>query len=171
MSNPRWPAHEAAALVLKELRGPDGRLAYPIDPVRIARDLGINVYSAKLENSLSGLIAKTSEVEPPEVFLNSEHAPVRQRFTCAHELGHYFHNETDSGPGLKTYVHRRDARSSCGTDVEEIYANQFAANLLMPEDVVKDLYAMYGNPVPVAMELEVSLEALNLRMKKLRIGQ
>lgn len=169
MSQPRWRPDEAANQVLEGFRDLFGGLPYPIDPVHIARDLGINTYSVKLDNSLSGLIAKSSKDEAPEIFLNSEHAPVRQRFTCAHELGHYFHNLTKSGPRMESYVHRRDARSACGTHHEEIYANQFAASLLMPEELVKDLLAEYRSPVRVAKELQVSLDALNHRMKNLNI--
>ncbi|WP_200170728.1 ImmA/IrrE family metallo-endopeptidase [Tomitella cavernea] len=137
----------------------------------IARDLGINVYSVQMDNNRSGMIAKVDRNSDPEIFLNSEHAPVRQRFTCAHELGHYFHNMTAAGPEHEAYVHRRDERSACGTYEEEIYANQFAAALLMPEPIVRELLAGYQDPVRVARELGVSLDALKHRMKNLGLTQ
>ncbi|WFR72927.1 ImmA/IrrE family metallo-endopeptidase [Prescottella defluvii] len=169
MNDVRWTAKQAADLVINALRTPDGRISYPIDPVTIARDLGINVYSAKLDNSLSGMIVKASANDGAEIFLNSEHAPVRQRFTCAHELGHYFHNFTPDGERMETYLHRRDARSACGTHSEEIYANQFAANLLMPSEVVKDLAVIHGNAVSIADSLQVSLDAIGIRLNSLGI--
>lgn len=164
----KWTPKQAADMVLGHLRTPHGAIQYPIDPVSVARDIGINVYSVELDNSLSGMIAKTAG-SGPEIFLNSEHAPVRQRFTCAHELGHYFQNMTEDGWRLEEYVHRRDARSACGTHAEEVYANQFAANLLMPEEIVKDLAAYYRDPLSIANQLGVSLDAIGHRLRNLNI--
>jgi len=65
---------------------------------------------------------------------------VRQRFTIAHEIGHYllhrfehdvFFNKTGS---KKLY---RNEDSTTGKDQMEIEANAFAAALLMPEARVK----------------------------------
>jgi Zn-dependent peptidase ImmA (M78 family) len=56
----------------------------------------------------------------------------------AHELGHFI-RRTDE-PHKYEYVDYRDQRSSTGTDEEEMFANRFAANLLMPELLVKTFH-------------------------------
>jgi len=145
----------------------DPPYADAIDPVFIARQLGLNVYSAELENSLSGMIAKMRPDEEPDIFLNSNHAPVRQRFTCAHELGHYFQVK-DLPENAPTYVHKRDSRSACGVYEEEVYANGFAAELLMPASEVVRLRNIGSDVYHLAKRFQVSVDAMTNRLNALR---
>ena len=72
---------------------------------------------------------------------NSAHASVRQRFTVAHEIGHYMLHVKNAHSRLfldRYVVYRRDDQSSTGNDREEIEANAFAAALLMPAELVRD---------------------------------
>ena len=144
-------------------------LVTPIDPVTIARELGINVYAAKMPNSVSGYIVKSDPGKAPDIFVNTEHAPVRQRFTIAHELGHYFHQIEKDGHEESTYSYRRDELSSCGTDTDERYANGFAAELLAPEPLIRQLKNDNKSELQIARELNVSLETIKYRMKNLGI--
>lgn len=139
----------------------------PIDPVMIARNLGINVYSQELPADVSGYIIKHSPGHTPDIFVNREHAPVRQRFTVAHELGHYFKRREMGSPLNDGYVLKRARLAQCGVDDEEIYANQFAAALLMPEDVLIDLKSLGFSNLEIKSRLEVSLESLELRLQNL----
>ena len=65
--------------------------------------------------------------------INRDQAAVRQRFTVAHELGHLLLHEHS-----RVYVDRgfrvrlRSGLSSDETDRDEMEANRFAAELLMP---------------------------------------
>jgi len=69
--------------------------------------------------------------------VNSEHAKTRQRFTIAHELGHLLlHNDEEFHIDEKRPLARRDEVSSQAVDWREIEANQFAAELLMPKNLV-----------------------------------
>lgn len=164
----RWTAKEIAGQVLTALReDAGGFLRLPVDPIVVARGLGINVYTKSLGPSVSGMIIKQRADDPPDIFLNDEHAPVRQRFTCAHELGHHFGNYTWRGERKKTYVHRRDSLSACGTDIEEMYANSFAAHLLMPEEEVRRLHGKGYDAVRLARAFWVSIEAMTNRMGNL----
>lgn len=139
----------------------------PVDPVRIARSLGINVYQAPLTNTLSGMLARLAQDSGTDLILNSEHAPVRQRFTAAHELGHYFYNLDSGQDAPRTFVHRRDTLSACGVDAEEVFANQFAAELLMPEEEVRRLDELGFTDVDLARRLNVSVDAITYRLKNL----
>lgn len=146
----------------------DHPAALPIDPVVIARSLGVNVWQSALPNAVSGIITRTAEGGDVEAFINSEHAPVRQRFTTAHEIGHLIRHDTIHEPGAPFY-YKRDALSACGVYEDEIYANQFAAALLMPEDQVR-IYARSHDEFGLARLFGVSLDAMRHRLTNLRVN-
>ena len=102
----------------------DDRL--PIDPVRIAQDLNMQVFRADLPDGESGLIVKESG-KSAEIYLNENEPDARQNFTCAHELGHWFERERAAYDEY-SFVDRRGDKK----DAHEWYAEHFAANLLMP---------------------------------------
>ena len=69
--------------------------------------------------------------------VNTATSPRRQRFTIAHELGHLLlHTGRPLITDYSVFINHRDETSSLGTDIEEIEANQFAAGILMPRDLV-----------------------------------
>lgn len=162
-------AEAMARDVLATHWGNPDHLIVPVDPVMIARAIGINVYTAAMEPDVSGYIIKRGAEFAPDIFFNSEHAAVRQRFTTAHELGHYFMRREQGPPASDQYFLRRARLAACGTDAEEIYANQFAAALLMPAESIRALYRVGYNDLEVANECRVSLESLELRKNKLGI--
>ncbi len=63
-------------------------------------------------------------------------APVRQRFTIAHEMGHYFMNLKNREENGEEYIAHRDDRVMYKTQ-EEKYADYFASVLLMPAHKVQ----------------------------------
>lgn len=160
------PDSQALAVLETQWFDP-ARRSYPVDPVVIARRLGINVYQVMMEAGISGYIVKRDKAVAPDIFVNSEHAPVRQRFTVAHELGHYFQRKGMAPEFSESYALRRDHLASCGTDREEIYANKFAAALLMPEEIVRELHEVGMVPIEMARHLQVSLESMEIRLQTL----
>jgi len=162
----RNPVKDAETIV-DSLRDADGVLKLPIDPVKVARNLGVNVYQAPMENKTSGMIARAQAGGDVDVILNSQHAPVRQRFTCAHELGHYVDVIHDDPAGQRVFFRKRDALAACGTDRDEIYANQFAANLLMPASEVRALHRRGHNTVSLSQIFAVSTQAMSNRLVNL----
>lgn len=139
----------------------------PIDPVQVARALGVNVWQAQMPNEVSGIISRLDDGGDVEVFLNSEHAPVRQRFTTAHELGHFVRHRQVYGNDAPMY-YKRDLLASCGTDADEIFANQFAAELLMPDELVR-LYARSEDEFGLSRRFGVSLAAMGHRLSNLAV--
>jgi Zn-dependent peptidase ImmA (M78 family) len=135
----------------------------PIDPVQIARRLGIDVFEVSLDREVSGALIK-GRGQDPEILLNATDSSNRKRFTCAHELGHFVRRSDNLHE--YEYIDFRDQLSSTGTDHEEMYANSFAANLLMPEDIVKR-YRSRADDVELALLFDVSREAMNNRLKNL----
>ncbi|HAS88554.1 MAG TPA: toxin [Desulfovibrio sp.] len=155
---------QSAKTILKEYW--DGRL--PVDPVRIAAGLGVRVEQSfgEITNNagqpLSGEF--TLESGCPVIRYNATEAPVRQRFTVAHELGHYVLRH---GPR-----HRDEAQnfSIDNYDIYEVAANNFAAELLMPAEAVSYLISQGVNTLQrLADSFNVSTVAMNIRLKKLGI--
>src|SRR5690349_3761269 len=65
--------------------------AAPVNVAAIARDFGINVYAADLGPAISGILKKDPEGGSSgfSIYVNKTHNMNRQRFTVAHELGHF----------------------------------------------------------------------------------
>jgi Zn-dependent peptidase ImmA (M78 family) len=112
--------------------------------------------------------------------VNSEHPKTRQRFTIAHEIGHLLlHGEEEFHIDEKAPLALRDEVSSQAIDPREIEANQFAAELLMPDTLVRAsvgaLIAAEANITAedaierLAREYRVSPLAMTHRLSNLRI--
>jgi Zn-dependent peptidase ImmA (M78 family) len=144
----------------------------PVDPFAIAEALGLKVQQIILEPDVSGMLAKRPG-EDPQVYVNATDSNVRQRFSCAHEIGHYIKRTTgpkgvgDAKDAEWGYIDRRGPSASRGTSPEEIYANRFAAALLMPEERIETLTAEGLGPVAMAAQFEVSLDAMTFRLDNL----
>ncbi|MBT0974157.1 ImmA/IrrE family metallo-endopeptidase, partial [Salmonella enterica subsp. enterica serovar 1,4,[5],12:i:-] len=91
-----------------------------------------------LDDDVSGALLKEPE-QDPVIILNRNDSNVRKRFTCAHELGHYVKRTENGQPLEYEFVDYRGKLASQGVDSEEIFANNFAACLLMPEKEVRRL--------------------------------
>ncbi|HFU0230408.1 TPA: ImmA/IrrE family metallo-endopeptidase [Vibrio parahaemolyticus] len=144
-------------------------LPFPVDPVTIGRKLGVQIFDASLPNSVSGALIKAPGRDP-YIILEETDSPTRKRFSCAHELGHYI-SRLKSNDDSDTYefVDFRDGRSSSGEDPEEVFANSFAANLLMPVDEFKKECCENNNIFHIASYFGVSPEAVKYRMKALGV--
>ena len=99
-------------------KGP-GRITLPVDPVAISFRLEIKVFDDdELPPDMSGVVRKEAEFKNPEIFLNESDSFDRQRFTCAHALGHYSRNvevgrdeESGSSSSLGTCSPLRSVKS------------------------------------------------------------
>ena len=156
-----------ARQILRTVWAPDSDMPVPlpVDPFVIAQKLGIKAYAAGLDEGISGMLVKRAG-EDPEIYVHSSHSPNRRRFTCAHELGHYY-KRSAIGDSNYEYVEHRDLLTSQGNDQDEIYANKFAASLLMPcEEVVRRREEGHGVPT-LAFEFGVSEDAMRFRLVNL----
>jgi Zn-dependent peptidase ImmA (M78 family) len=141
--------------------------AFPVDPVTIARKLGLEVLETSLPDEVSGALIKEIGKDPVIVVHRAD-SDTRKRFSCAHELGHYVsRSESDDEDNTYEYVDLRGALSTTGSDAEEIFANQFAANLLMPKQLVKQKFQEKNSHLEMAMYFGVSNEAMKFRLKNL----
>lgn len=112
-----------------EVTGP----AVPVE--KIARSLGAELRFLPYDGELAGMLARNVGAKPV-IGINSRHSKARQRFTIAHELGHLTLHDINVHIDRDFRVMNRDSMSSTATNPLEIEANRFAAELLMPYDMV-----------------------------------
>lgn len=145
----------------------------PVPVEQLARMAGAIVRYVPFEGELSGMLYQ--EEGQSVIGVNALHSPTRQRFSIAHELGHLRLHQ-----GRKLHVDRnfrtlhRDEHSAQGTDPEEVEANDFAAELLMPSAWLERDLANYEFDYEqddvlhtLAERYRVSLQALMFRLTNL----
>lgn len=153
--------NDAAATA--EIYWTDGRV--PVDPVRIARDMGIQVFSAQLGDDVYGMISGSDS--GVEIYVDQDNPEVRQRFTIAHEIGHFVANASALDGDVNFVERRSDA--GAGT-ADEIHANEFAASLLMPAQQVKVAHAGKADVFRLAQQFDVSVPAMTWRLRHLGLS-
>lgn len=162
------------------------RQSIPVNVEALAENLGLAVYSdADLSEGISGLIQRDDDGYAIKVSSN-EHV-YRRRFTMAHELGHYLLHKSildEAGGTNDNRLYRNDingrAYNSQIEDIHERQANSFAANLLMPEDAVRQAWEeeSQASPRPDGLpsltalhrRFQVSPSAMKWRLKNLGLG-
>lgn len=160
------PEQNAEELLRTYWAHEDGSTLLPIDPIAIAAKLGLKVFTAALDRDVAGmLLMKVGE--DPEIYVNRSDSYNRQRFTVAHELGHWA-KLMAGGVESGQIVDYRGPLASTGSSADEIYANEFAAALLMPAEEVHRLQERGYGPVGVADTLQVSPDAAAFRITNLR---
>ncbi len=131
----------------------------PISPVKLATAEGLTVepFPAGLQTTLSG------EVDGDTIRYNSSDSINSQRFTVAHELGHYVlgHGHAFRDPSEHFSMSYYDPR--------EVAANKFAAEILMPEVAVKVLINQrkITDIKELARIFDVSINAMRYRLQSL----
>ncbi len=146
----------------------------PVPIETIAKKYGLQVRLQPLESNLSGFLYRDGKNSL--IGVNSHNARVRQRFTIAHELGHFLLHQGDSlHVDRAVFAKLRSDLSSQGVDEEEIEANLFAAELLMPRELIArdlenaDIVDILEEEFLLGMSknYDVSLQALVLRLNNL----
>jgi Zn-dependent peptidase ImmA (M78 family) len=145
----------------------------PISAASIAKAHGAEVQLQSAKDDLSGFLYRDRETKHAVIGVNANHHVNRQNFTAAHELGHFLLHDFDDihvDRGFKVWL--RSKSSSQGVDVEEMEANLFAAELLMPEQfLAKDVERLEaldlldeGLVAKLAETYKVSIQAMTFRL-------
>ncbi len=157
----------------KALREKHGATAVPVDVARLAELEGVEVDRTDFGDEISGVLVKHGD--RATIGVNARHAAARQRFTIAHELGHYLlHGGRELFVDRDYIVHFRDENSSTGYDPIEVEANQFAAELVMPQVEVRQLFGEQRFDIDdeaalrrLAAQFQVSPTAMAVRLSSL----
>lgn len=141
----------------------DGKL--PVSVESIAARMGVRIEDFQEPCTLSGQIEMKDGV--PIATINRTEAPVRQRFTIAHELGHYALGHLKGADLLM-----RDPVANFSSEAatwKERQANGFAARLLMPEKTLR--YAVDNKNIlsvaRLATIFDVSQAAMRYRLQNM----
>lgn len=165
-------------LMVRELLEKEGVKSPPIPVEKIAESLGARLAyepSREGEEEVYGMLYR--DEGQPVIGVNSTNHIYRQRFTIAHEIGHLLFHERKMYVDSPT-VRYRDFKSGLAIDKEEIEANGFAAELLMPRDFVEKSLQTIGKKKIVdrqkivgsmSKEYKVSAQTVEFRLKNLGI--
>lgn len=145
-------------------------LDYVIPPVNmydVATRLGAKVFVLPSDARVSGMLVLDDGV--PNIYYRDGEAPVRQRFTIAHELAHLI---LHAGPryllSRERHVEFRDTDGylTDRSKPEEAQANGYAARLLMPDHMLNAVLLAGIAPREIANVFAVSEEAARNRLRK-----
>jgi Zn-dependent peptidase ImmA (M78 family) len=152
------------------------QLPIPVD--KIVSALGVSLISYDLGDEVSGVLVLNGEAGT--IGYNSKHGRKRQRFTIAHELGHYMlHRQKDNFFVDKDFLVKYRSSKTYNYNAEEIrqeqQANAFAAALLMPQTLIlnhihSEKYKDFGESdliEELALLFDVSVLAMTYRLSNI----
>lgn len=156
----------------------------PVDPYKIIKQLpsmdikevkGLTInytvqdFPKDLED-VSAILLK--EKGQAVIAVNSEHSEVRKRFSISHELCHLIlHSNNEHLAVEKQFFTRAEGVRN----LDEIEANEFAAALLMPEDLIRKDFEKYAGKdedfivSKLSEKYKVSPLALTYRLRNLNL--
>ena len=149
----------------------------PIPVEEVAKKAGINVFPFDLGTDVSGVLNITNGVA--NIGYNPLESKVRQRYTLAHELGHfvlhYAKNKVfvDNENYFQFKMFRSGKLDLNPIDTKyEQEANAFAAALLMPQLLLQKQVQAYNGfdlsdssmIIELAKKFEVSIQAMSYRI-------
>ncbi|MGE5676114.1 MAG: ImmA/IrrE family metallo-endopeptidase [Mycobacterium leprae] len=130
------------------------------------------------ERSYAGFLDASSHL----IAVESNHHDHRQRFSIAHEIGHYVLHCRQSANSSTLFVCTTGDMEIRGTAVvpderklhtqQEWEANLFAGALLMPEPAVRAMHRVTGGKVSALVKhFNVSPQAMEIRLEGLRLAR
>lgn len=132
----------------------------PINPVEIARRLGVEVNFVTFEkefNNISGFY----DSDDDSIYVNEDEYPLRQTFTIAHELGHrVLHREWAASNDYQMLM-RDDSVPK--NDIER-EADSFAGHLLVPRNILDQFVEQLG-VTSLSKLFAVSVPVIKIRSK------
>ena len=142
---------------------------FPVKVVALAHDMDLKVFETEFDrDDVSGMI----KAKEGKIYICKSDIAERQRFSIAHELGHYvlhYRGGKFEAKDQDEHVSYRDTLSSLGFSIKEMEANYFAANLLMPTKEVKRLYKLDYSLEEMADYFLVSKAAMGYRLESLEL--
>lgn len=130
----------------------------PVDLNIILSKYGLKAYNTTFTKAgISGAFDRDKK----RIYLNKTDPYTRKVFTLAHEMGHYFLHE--SVPDDILY---REKTHHSKSDTEK-EADEFAAELLMPEATIRVYWPLTENIQQLAEIFSVSFSAMEYRLRNL----
>lgn len=151
---------EMARKVLKKYS-----VAQPGTPLeQIGRGENLNIVPRRWPDSVGGLLLRSERI----IGVNANHHPNRQRFSIAHEMGHYFLNHTldeyETGITLDNPPIGHDP-----SKVQNKEADEFANELLVPLSIAKSAFKTVRDVDTLAKMFQVSTQVMFIALSKHRL--
>lgn len=162
---------EGAAMLLYERARSEAQNILKVESVdscglddlrRIASTWEATVTVTPLEPGLSGFILK-EEYSNPRIYINSLDFEQRQRFTLAHEIGHLIDRNVIAKDPEYSFLDKRGGEC----DLHEFFADEFAGELLMPEEHIRWWDNQGKSDYEIARKFGVSMPTLQKRRERL----
>lgn len=155
--------------------------------------IGVSAVFTSLNRSVSAALPRSSSSSGEDgfsafllvkegnatAFVNRDHHPNRQRFSLAHEIGHFILHHQPSKKLDDLFLDKSLAlytRKDHHSNEMERQANEFAASLLMPRELLEKYIAKNDLDMEdefdvsrLAMAFGVSEQALQIRLNKLHL--
>ncbi|KPZ01417.1 ImmA/IrrE family metallo-endopeptidase [Pseudomonas syringae] len=148
---------------LLELARRKGVETSPLDVQKLLSVLGVELLSVPMKDEISGVLSRLENKDGWVVKVNALHHPNRQRFTIAHEIGHYCRHRWQQ----KEFQDLNFFRNGDSNPMEA-EANRFASELLMPEQTFKEKVRLFAGSIEaIAQYFKVSTLAVRVRAKNL----
>lgn len=139
----------------------------------LIRDIGLLLdKEANLESGILGQIERLDDGRYKISIKKDDHY-FRQRFTMAHELGHYILHRDLIGGIITDDQMYRNTSSSVKIDLDkERQANRFAANILIPKELIIKISENIGYTLEQLKKLDKKMqeEAIKTISKKMKVS-
>lgn len=133
----------------------------PIPVEELIEFEGLGLILSKFDD---GEIAGVINLEKKYLLVNSNDSVTRQRFTIAHELGHWILHRKLMESNKDIAVLYRKPLGETDSDPLEQEANCFAANLLVPKDMLKEALEKSKEEAFLANYFNVSRSVIGYRL-------
>lgn len=167
--------HKAEECIRKY--NPNHLAPFPYSNIVNDNEQNLIVSYANLRNDISGLTMFIVPQQKFGILINKNKPENRQNFTLAHELGHFFLHQSFLKNNTGIIDHDDEFESTkmlfrsdyANREQLEIEANQFAAFLLMPDDLVRDAWRVTLNIEECAKMFRVSSVAMSIKLTSLGV--
>lgn len=139
----------------------------PVNIEAICKAYGVNIYKRRMPNDLSGMIVKRAHNDTADAFIDMDEPDIRQRFTLAHELGHFIERTKVAHDDEFGFQEIRSSSLSEDYFPHEFFADEFAGSLLIPRKKLSELQKQGKAEDEIAKAFKVSVAALRKRISSL----
>lgn len=144
----------------------------PVEIEPLFKHFGLQLVKKDLDDKISGMLVLNADQKI--VIINQNQSTQRQRFTAMHELGHFILHQGASEYFIDMTVEWRRESAEGLNQAQEVEANSFAANLLMPEQEIQRVAEEHGflyfgeeEIIQMAKLFKVSKPAMKIRLVSL----
>ena len=143
----------------------------------VCKELDLECFDSDFDDPrISGMLIKDNGTGKFGIYVNRKHSNTRQRFTVAHEIGHFLswkhksHSYEQLSKENEIEDYAISFRHESIQSEAETEANEIAVTMLMPEEKVRELAKKNLTIEEMAEEFFVSEAVMTIRLQALYKG-